>query len=217
MRKDLPMRFTLFYHVAFILLCSLTTTSLPCPRSPASAKVQQVTPNPLLQKFTDPKTLQALSLNGLRFIPNFLVKEASKPLRAKDICRLTKTVITFYQKQRVLLKYDSYTLDNPTAPTVLFEGVGIPETLQFGQAFCVSMLILQVLIYTAAVDRETETKMLSVVLKHIQRESMLYDKHNPTTPGFIQSAYKIIGNQLFTDDNSSTDASSDDDEAVLAD
>ena len=214
------MRFSFFYHAAFIVICSIATTSIQTAHSSPSFNAKRAEYGKLLKIMATPAVLSILTLGGQQFTPRFLQKTilfyAHNPyafLSAKKLRILIKKVKAFYKKQKQALAYNQYFLVNPRASNFSFNGMDLPETIQFGHALCTSLAMLHILICTSTLHDKTAERALDNLQRFINEESDKYKRNNPKTPDFIERTYELIGRQIDEAYASSTDAS-EDDEAV---
>lgn len=211
------MRLFLLYSLVFILAFSARTTTTPQSVPLATKQAQQDLYTELLKKVTNSTVLDKTTLGGRKFVAPVLLelvtslqKKQTKCLSAKKIDALLKGFLKFYKKIEKKKPYNIYFLRNEKAPTRSFDGEDIPETVQFGQGLCVSILILELLIHT----RSDNGKAIKRLEKIVSALSTKYDHNNPTTPHFVEQGLETIIDFILTssetDTASSTDASSDD-------
>lgn len=221
------MNATFFSRIVVIFFFTLAITPLHSPRRWSYIESQRAHCNELLKKTIDPKTIATLTLNGEQFIPPFLIdavgdyiKNPNAYFGTRKLRALIKNVKRFFKNQKHRLGYNVYLLNNKKAPTIFFEGEKIPESLQFGQALCISLIMIDLLICTSCLHDKAVGKTLTNLQKIINQETTKYNFNNPDKPHFVDATRNIvlgyigIGQHYIFNDyaSSSTDASSGEEE-----
>jgi|GEM_PF-5827180 len=216
------MHLTLFSRVAFIAALFLVPVALQSPRKAPSIKMQRELHNALIKKTIEPTTIAELTLNGDRFIPPCLkeallwyIENPGAYFGSKKLHYLIKNVKQFYRAQKQLLGYNVYSFTNKKAPTVVFAGQDFPESLQLGQAFCLSLIMIHILIRASSLHDKRASKAETHLQKIERKEAKKYDFNNQAKPNYIkrtvESDLKYLMYNLYNGDTSSTEVSSDED------